>query len=117
MTRLKRDQLKKLGIIPEPETPKPKERDIQKAVKDYLNLTGWFCFKIHQSLGSYRGIADLYAIKNGVSVWIEVKTPNGKLSAHQNRFREEIEKRGGIYIVVRSLDEAQAKLEALGGNL
>ena len=49
------------------------ETAIKKAIKDYLRLSGWFTFSIMQGLGSYRGIADIYAIKNGNGLWIEVK--------------------------------------------
>jgi len=89
---------------------KIKESDIQSAIKQYLQLKGWFVVKIHQSLGSYRGIADLYAIKDGRSVWIEVKTPRGKLSRWQEKFREEIESHGGKYVVARGIED----LEKLG---
>ena len=51
------------------------ESEIQAAIKEYLQWTGWFVFKNHQSLGSHRGVADLVAMKDGLTVWIEVKTP------------------------------------------
>jgi VRR-NUC domain len=38
-------------------------------------------------------------------VWIEVKTATGRLSEHQEQFRDDIAKQGGKYIVVRSLDD------------
>lgn len=57
--------------------PAIKETDIQRQVKEYLQWNGWFVFKNHQSLGSYKGIADLYALKGGRGVWVEIKTPTG----------------------------------------
>ena len=89
-----------------------KESDIQAAIKEYLQWTGWFCVKIHQSLGSYRGIADLYALKDGVHLWIEVKTPAGRLSKYQEKFRDDILSHGGIYIVARSVDEVEQALRS-----
>ncbi len=85
--------------------PVQKEADIQAAIRQYLQLKGWFIVKIHQSLGCYRGIADLYALKAGRHVWIEVKTPRGKLSRHQERFKADVEAHGGKYVVARSVDD------------
>jgi hypothetical protein len=91
-----------------------KESEIQAAIKEYLQWTGWFCVKIHQSLGSYRGIADLYALKDGKSIWIEVKTPKGRLSKYQEQFRDDVLAHGGTYIVARSVDDVERVLRALG---
>jgi len=55
-----------------------KEGIIKRDVVYYLRIKGWFVVNMFQSLGSYKGIADLYAIKEGRSVWIELKTPKGK---------------------------------------
>ena len=63
-----------------------KESEIQAQIRDYLRWNGWFVVKIHQSLGSYRGIADLYALRGGQHVWIEVKRPGGRQSEYQKRF-------------------------------
>ncbi len=108
MTRLTRQQAEKLGIQPRSKpaaVPSPKERDIQATIKEYLQWQGWFCVKIHQSLGSYRGIADLYALKDGRSIWIEVKTPKGTQSDDQLQFQADIEAHGGTYIVARSVED------------
>lgn len=101
MTRLKQAPLVKL------KPPTPKETDIQKAVKEYLQWQGWYVVKIHQSLGSHKGIADLYAIREGRSVWIEVKTKVGRLSKDQEKYRAEIEAHGGEYYIARSIDDVQ----------
>lgn len=85
--------------------PHTTEADIQAAIKQYLQYAGWFVVKIHQSLGSYKGIADLYALKSGRHVWIEVKTPRGKLSRHQEQFKADVEAHGGRYVVARSVDD------------
>ena len=93
-------------------SPKPiTEAMIQKQIRDYLQLTGWFVVKIHQSLGSYKGIADLYAIKDGRSIWIEVKTTKGVLSKHQERFWDDIQLHGGEYFVARSVEDVRGALE------
>lgn len=82
-----------------------KEADITLQIRDYLKLKGWFVFKVFQSLGSYPGVADMYAVKDGYSVWIEVKTENGKQSIAQKEFQYQIESHGGRYILARSIDD------------
>ena len=56
-----------------------------------------------------KGMADIHAtIVVGnipVSVWFEVKTKKGKLSANQKAFQESVEAAGGFYYVVRSIDD------------
>ena len=56
-----------------------------------------------------KGMADIHAtlIVEGipVSVWLEVKTKKGKLSANQKAFQESVEAAGGFYYVVRSIDD------------
>jgi len=84
-----------------------KESDIQAQIRDYLRWAGWFCIKIHQTLGSYRGIADLYALKNGQHVWIEVKAPGGKQSEHQKQFQRDIERHGGTYVLARGVEDIE----------
>lgn len=106
-----------LGIIPGSKTkakvraPAPKESEIQAQIKEYLQWKGWFVFKIHQSLGSYKGIADLYAIKGGRGIWIEVKTPDGSQSQDQVYFQQDIEAHGGEYLVARSIEDVDRFLE------
>jgi len=110
VTRLTHQQAQKLGIQPRSKpaaAPSPKERDIQRQIKEYLQWQGWFCVKIHQSLGSYRGIADLYAIRDGRSIWIEIKTSAGRQSDDQRQFQADIEGHGGTYIVARSVEDVE----------
>lgn len=111
MTRLPTTEAKRLGLLPEPrrnkkeKLPAVKESDIQRQIKDYLQWRGWFVVKIHQSLGSYKGIADLYALKDGRHAWIEVKTPAGSQSEDQVKFQRDVEGHGGTYLVARSVED------------
>ena len=61
-----------------------------------------------------KGMADIHAtvVVGGipVSVWLEVKTKKGKLSANQKAFQESIEAAGGFYYVVRSIDDVEFAL-------
>lgn len=85
------------------------ESQIQSDIKSYLEYKGWFVFKIHQqSKYCFKGISDLIAVKDGVTVYIEVKTPTGKLRTEQIAFMEQIESHGARYIVARSIDDVKA---------
>ena len=90
-----------------------RESDIQAAIRDYLGWHGWFCWKIHQSLGSYKGVSDLVAVKAGKVLFIEVKTSTGRLGVHQQAVRDELTRHGGTYIVARSIEDVERALKAL----
>lgn len=91
-----------------------RESDIQAAIRDYLQWTGWFCWKNHQTLGSYRGVADLTAIKDGRHLYIEVKTATGQLSEDQKKFRDDLVRAGGTYILARSVEDLEQQLKLMG---
>ena len=82
------------------------EQQIQTDIKTYLEYKGFFVFKIHQQ-GKYcfRGISDLIAVKDGITIFVEVKTPTGKLRPEQMSFMEQIQNHGAKYIIARSLDD------------
>jgi len=90
-----------------------RESDIQAAIKDYLGWHGWFCWKVHQSLGSFKGVSDLIAVKNGKVLFIEVKTSTGRLGVHQQAFRDELTRHGGTYIVARSVEDVREAMARL----
>jgi hypothetical protein len=78
--------------------------DGTKIVKDYLGRT----MKIGSGKwipGSMtRGSADISATIKGRSVKIEVKMKD-RQSEDQKRYQEQVERAGGIYIIVHSMDE------------
>ena len=88
-----------------------KERDIRRQIQDYLRWTGWFVFYHLQGLGSFRGMSDLQALKNGRSVFIEVKTPRGRQSEYQKEFQRMVEGAGLEYVLARDVSD----VEHLGG--
>lgn len=88
--------------------PKIKESDIRKQVRDYLRLKGWLVIYLLQGLGCYPGLSDLVAIKGGKVVWIELKKPGKSVqSEKQIIFQEQIESHGGIYRVVRGIEDLE----------
>lgn len=84
---------------------KQTENQIQSAIRQYLQYNGWFVIRNQQSMGSHKGLADLTAIRNGRVLWIEVKTPKGRLSEWQQKFKADIEEHGGMFLEARSVDD------------
>lgn len=71
----------------------------QNAIKGAMN----------RSLGVVAGVADLeYAAREGVMVFMEMKTLDGYQSEDQKDFQAKVEARGHKYYIVRSLEEFQA---------
>ncbi len=100
-------------------TPTP-ETALKGQIKKYLAYKGWFCFPLTQGIGCHKGISDLCAIKDGRTVWIEVKRPGAKdctdrlfhpggsrgyQSTYQEQFEADIKAHGGEYLVVRTLED------------
>lgn len=92
-----------------------KESEIQAAIRDFLRYQGFFVYKNHQTLGSYPGVADLTAIKDGRVYWIEVKRPNGRLSEAQKRFASAIKNHGGNFFVATSIEDVMENIPGLRG--
>ena len=92
------------------------ETIIQNAVKQYLQMRGWFVIRNQQGLGSHRGMPDLTACKNCMVVFIEVKTPKGYLSEYQKKFQNDLVSHGCIFEVARSVDDAERIDRAYGGG-
>lgn len=60
------------------------EQKIQSKIIKKLELNGWYVVKLIKT--SKNGIMDLMALRNGITMFIEVKQPNGVLSEIQ-KFR------------------------------
>jgi len=54
------------------------------------------------------GGADLIGLHRGRFVAIEIKTPIGRQSREQKMFQVLVEAHGGIYVVLRSVEETRA---------
>jgi len=105
---------------------KSPEAQIQKAIFDYLRLKGHFAWRnnvavvpLNNGTGRFRcagipGSSDIFCLRKpkqgekAVFYSIEVKSPTGRESEVQKRWGEKIVKAGGIYAVVRSVDDVMA---------
>ena len=81
------------------------EGAILAALRSYLRLRGWYVIRHQQSMGSHKGLSDLTAIKDGITVYLETKRPGAPLSPVQEQFKTAIEGHGGVYRVVASYDD------------
>ena len=100
------------------------EQDIQKAIMDVLRLHGFKVIKFN-NVGVYKkktdsyipthqkGVSDLLCCApDGHFVAIEVKRPGNKPTANQEQFLEEVREKNGIALVMTSVDDAIAFVEA-----
>jgi len=95
-----------------------KEKDIQKAIIDYLRLKKCLVFK-HHSTGftmkdgearafryGDKGIADIIGcLPSGRFLAIEVKRPGGKMTPEQDKFLLEVNLHGGLGLLATSIDD------------
>lgn len=101
-----------------------KANDLTKTILAFIRLSGNYADRINNTgifdpkTGKFRksntrkGIADIMASKRiehegrtfAVQVAIEIKVGNDRLSEHQERMRDEIQQKGGVYIVARDWD-------------
>ena len=76
-----------------------------KQVRDFLLVLGARAFKNAGGIGQERGRADIDAVFRGRWVSCEVKTGKGVLSVDQKEVKADVEVAGGVYIVVRELED------------
>jgi len=65
-------------------------------------------------MGVHPGFADLVVISQGQVVFLEVKSPSGRLRPAQEAFRDDVIKQGFGWALVRSVDDALAALRQHG---
>lgn len=95
------------GTKPQPES------FILNQVRDILRLDGWDVTRHQQGMGSRRGFPDLTALKDGKTLYIEIKTKTGKQSAYQVEFEKICRAHGGTYILARSVDDVKPYLTSI----
>ena len=97
------------------------EKDLQKEVITYLRDKNIFCFAItppdkkRMVFGTRYYLPDIYILKNGVSIFIELKDKQYK-SNHADRqerqlkVRREIIENGGLAYLITSLEELKERI-------
>jgi hypothetical protein len=101
-----------------------KEIIIQRAILDYLavleNRGKVYCFRAGAGMiptkagGMFKtgraGCPDIICCADGKFIGLEVKNEKGKMSTKQKEAQELIERTGGRYHVVRSIDDVEKLL-------
>jgi len=80
-----------------------RESVIQSKVIKYLESLDWYVVKIIQT--NKNGWPDLQAHKNGVTIFIEVKSENGKVSELQKYRHKQLTDAGFKVLIIYTLNE------------
>ena len=108
-----------------------KESEILRQVEDWLSLRRIWHMRCNNAAGKAQsgqflrtftcnghavtGVSDIYAVKDGVSIWIECKRPvGGKVSEGQKRFLDAMNRNGAVGIVVNGIESLEAQLKEAG---
>lgn len=91
----------------------PSETTIKQQIKQYLDMHSIFNFHIYNTLGSYKGSPDKIFIYKGVTVYCEIKKPNGKQSEYQKQFQVDVERSGGKYLLAFKVEDVIACIEEI----
>jgi hypothetical protein len=106
--------------------PPPLEKDVQKAIVEYLTLIGFMVLRINSGalrigdrfvrFNSARGCSDLLVVAkpSGRLIAVEVKREGNKPTELQEAFLEEVRRAGGVALCVSSVDQLRAELRAAG---
>lgn len=78
---------------------------IRSQLRDFLKLSGWDVTVHYQGPLSAKGFPDMTALRDGVTVYIEVKTEDGVQSRWQKDYQRRIEEHGGKYVLARQLED------------
>ena len=80
-----------------------KESEVQRKIILQLEKRGWVVVKLIKT--TMNGIPDLMALKDGSTVFIEVKTETGKVSELQKYRHEQLKKQGFTVFVWNKFEE------------
>lgn len=107
---------------------KEKEKDVQRAILDYLELRGEFYYRNNTGAfvfpatdhsarrfirASTKGAPDIVVVRDGKYIGVEVKGTDGRQSEDQMDFARRLIKAGGEYILAHSLDGFIQQFDAL----
>jgi hypothetical protein len=85
--------------------PEDLESDLQSDIIDFAHIRGWFAVKIVSP--SRRGMMDIYCLRRGRHVWMEVKRLGEEARPQQERVARDLRAQQAEVYVVDSLDRAR----------
>ncbi len=89
------------------------EAKIGKKIREYIENSGGFVFKVHGGPQMMAGLPDLICCIQGLFIGIEVKQPGCNPTERQKFVHSLIRRSGGVAIVAHSVEEAAERIEAL----
>jgi hypothetical protein len=89
------------------------EGQLKIEIRKYLTGIGAFWSNVQGGPGSKPGDPDIVVCYKGYYIGLEAKTPTGVQSPIQKRRMSEIRDAGGIYEIVRSLDDVKRIMEKI----
>jgi len=70
------------------------EKEFTRTLIEYAEWRGWLVYHVfeqkHYAKRSSRGFPDLVMVKNGKLIFAELKSETGKLTEHQEKWRQEL---------------------------
>ena len=99
-----------------------KEKDVLREILLYLRARGVFHVRLNtmgvfdfnrkvylKSPNTTKGVADIYILRNGKTIFLEAKSPVGKQTPEQKQFEQDVWKNGGEYYLVRCIQDVLDK--------
>ena len=86
---------------------------IRRSIVEILRMDGWDVTYHQQGPLCRKGFPDLTALKDGLTLYIEVKTATGKQSAWQVEFEKICKAHGGTYVLARGVDDIKPYLTTI----
>ena len=81
------------------------EADLQGDILDFAEVRGWFAIKVVSP--SRRGVMDIYALRAGRHVWMEVKRLGEEPRLQQAKVAREMKAQGAEVYCVDSMERAR----------
>jgi hypothetical protein len=88
----------------------------QDQIAEVWSACGWWVLDLHLAAATFRfehlgqvvhgGIADLLMLRGGGAVFVEVKTPGGRVEETEGAFRAECEHWGVPYLIEDCVEQA-----------
>lgn len=108
-----------------------REAEILRQIEEWLTLRRIWHMRCNNAAGkaqsgqfmrsftcnghAVNGVSDIYAVKDGISIWIECKKPvGGRVSDAQRRFLDAMNRNGAVGIVVNSIESLEEQLKEAG---
>lgn len=88
-----------------PDSKRALESDLQSDILELAQVRGWFAVKIESR--SRRGMMDVYALRKGRHVWMEVKRAGEVPRPQQERVAREMRAQGAEVYAVDSIERAR----------